>query len=212
MNSRQISLAVFVVASSLAVAACGGSGSGTASAPGSTTATTTVAGAAGAQTAFRECLKQHGVDLPAGFGNRAPGDRPNGGSGPPGGGPGGFPGGGSGFPGGGPGGFPGGAAGGKFQKALEACRGSLPAGGFGGGRGGANPQQLEAYLSCLRDHGVKVPARTPGTTPGTASGSAPRGNPALRAVQNDPKFAAANKTCRPLLPTFGSANTTTTAG
>jgi len=31
-------------------------------------------------------------------------------------------------------------------------------------------------------------------------------------VRNDPKFAGANKTCRPLLPTFGGTPTTTTAG
>jgi hypothetical protein len=28
-------------------------------------------------------------------------------------------------------------------------------------------------------------------------------------VRNDPKFAAANQTCRALLPTFGSTTTTT---
>ena len=203
-------VAAFVAGSSLLVAACGGSGSGAASASGSTTST--VAGGAAAQTAFRDCLKKQGVTLPAGFGDRGPGSRPGGGSGPAGGPPGGFAGG-SGAPGGRFGGFAGGAGGQKFQKAFQACRGTLPAGGFRGGRGG-DPQALQAYLSCLRDHGVNVPAFTRPSTP-PAGGSGPvgpngRGQSALRAVRNDPKFAAANKTCRPLLPTFAGGSTTST--
>ena len=71
-------------------------------------------------------------------------------------------------------------------------------------------------MSCLRDHGVKIPALTRPSTPSSTPGSTPagpngRGSSALRAVRNDPKFAAANKTCRPLLPTFGGTTSTTTA-
>ena len=65
----------------------------------------------------------------------------------------------------------------------------------GGSGGGANAQAFQAYMSCLRDHGVTVPTTTPGSTP--------RGRPGgrLGRVRNDPKFAAANKTCQALLPT-----------
>jgi hypothetical protein len=86
------------------------------------------------------------------------------------------------------------------QQAFAACRSKLPTGG-GFGRG-ANPQAFQAYLSCLGDHGVTVPTTTAGSTPrGAGSG--------LAGVRSDPKFATANKTCAPLLPTFGSTTTTT---
>jgi hypothetical protein len=87
----------------------------------------------------------------------------------------------------------------KLQAAFKACGGTP--GGFPGG-GAANSKAFTAYLSCLRDHGVTVPTSTSGAQPG--------GPGALNAVRNDPKFAAANKTCQALLPTRGS--TTTTAG
>jgi hypothetical protein len=98
-----------------------------------------------------------------------------------------------------PGSLPGGANQQKFQAAIQACGGTL--GGFGGpGAGGS--KAFTAYLSCLRDHGVNVPT----TTTGPAAGPG-----ALNAVRNDPKFAAANKTCQSLLPAAG-ATTTTTSG
>lgn len=86
------------------------------------------------------------------------------------------------------------------QSAFAACRSKLPSGGgFGGG---ANSQAFTAYLSCLGDHGVTIPTTTSGSTAGG------RGS-GLGAVRNDPKFASANKTCAPLLPTSGSTTTTT---
>ena len=110
--------------------------------------TTTAAGATGQQSAFRDCLQKHGVTLPAGFGEWRPARwRP--------------------------------------ARRWPACRRDarfaavgLVAGRRGStevaerdrrraaalaggerlpGRGGANSQALQAYMSCLSDHGVTVP-------------------------------------------------------
>jgi hypothetical protein len=185
----------------LALAGCGG-GSAKAS-TGTTPTTTTPGGGRGFESAaFTTCLKQHGVTLPNGFG----GGRRRGGSGLPGGpgGPGPIGGSGRRF------GFLGGGAGlsAEQQAALTACRSKLPNGGrFGGGgfAGGANATQLKAYLSCLSDHGVKVPT----TTSVPAGGSGPRRfvNP-LAHLRNDPHFAAASQQCAPLAPTRGTRTPT----
>jgi hypothetical protein len=87
-----------------------------------------------------------------------------------------------------------------MQAAFKAC------GGTGFPRGGApNRQAFAAYFSCLSDHGVTVPTSTSTSTSGVPAG----GPGALNEVRNDPKFAAANKTCQALLPTAGSTTTTT---
>ena len=162
---------MFAIGASLVVAGCGGSTPATSASP-----TTTASGASGAGglSALRTCLSQHGVDLPAGF-------RQGGGTGN-----------------GTPGSRPAGGDRQKFQAAIKACGGTP-----GGGRGGAggNAQALTAYLSCLGDHGVKVPTATSGSQAG-------RG--ALSTVRTDPNFTAANTACRALLPTGGSTTTTTT--
>jgi hypothetical protein len=167
---------VFAIAASLGVTACGGSGP---AATGSASpSTTSGASGSGGLSSLRTCLSKHGVELPAGFGQGArpaggaPGSRPSGGA---------------------PRSLPAGVDQQKFQAAIQAC------GGFGGG-GGGNAQALSAYLSCLGDHGVKVPTSTSGS-------QADRG--ALSAVRSDPNFAAANTTCRTLLPTGASRTTTT---
>ena len=179
--------AVFV----LVLAGCGGSSSPSSAASATTTPTTTKGSSSAQQSAFRECLSKQGVTLPAGLGNGGPG----GNGAPPEGGP---PTGDT--PGGPPGSLPAGG-GEKFQKAMQACGNLAPAGGFGGG-GNRNPEALKAYTSCLSDHGVTVPTSTSGSTPGRPGGE-------LGALRSDPKFAAANKVCRPLLPSFGSTPTTT---
>ena len=200
MNSRLLWFCAIAISAPVALAACGGGSSGSAS---SSTSTSSPAGRGAQSSAFTACLKQHGVTLPAGgFGN---------GGGPGGGGPGGP----SGPP---PNGFrpPGGTGGGgrpsisipgvsqqDVQAAFSACQSKLPNGGrFGGG--GANAQDLQAYTSCLGDHGVKVP------TPG--SGAQPGGPAGLGALRSDPKFAAANKVCAALLPAAGGSTTTTAGG
>jgi hypothetical protein len=173
--------------------------------PAFAASTTTTTPRSKALSAYRSCMKAHGVNLP----NRRP---PGGGSGGTfggggaAGGNGGNGGSGAGDGGGGGGGFGGGRSGGgfvprnlpkgvslkKYQAAQKACASKLPAGGFG--FGGRNTPQFQAYLSCLRDHGVKVPA-----------------NGGLRALnRNDHTFQAANQTCGVLLPSRPGAPSSTT--
>jgi hypothetical protein len=195
MSNRLGGLTALACSAGFLLAACGGGG---AKANASSTSSTN---GAGDRSAFTSCLKDHGVTLPASGFTPPAGGGANGG-GPPGGG---APGGG--VPGGngnsGPQFSIPGVSNDKLQAALSACRSKLPnGGGFGGG---ANSQAFQAYTSCLRDHGVTVPTTTPGSTP-TDSGAGGQ----LGALRNDPKFAAANKTCQALLPVRNGNTTTTT--
>ncbi|MEZ0092771.1 hypothetical protein [Streptacidiphilus sp. EB129] len=134
--------------------------------------------------AYRQCLSQHGVTLPTGRpsghrsgapGNGTPGARPSGGYG------GGY----------GGGGFGGASADPATQAAMQACASLRPKGGFGGGRGGGNLNStaMAAFSSCMKDHGITLPA-----TGG------------LRALNTtDPKTAAAYAICKALLPTRSPA-------
>jgi hypothetical protein len=179
-----------LLAAGLVLAACGGSSHPTSAAP-TTTSTTVAGGRGGALVAFRSCMSSHGVTLAT---------RPRGASGapsttpgetrPPGGGGGGF----------GGGNFanryntpPAGVDPTKYKAALAACRSKLPT-----GTGNAlNSSAFQAYRSCLKDHGVTLPA-----TGGAGSIN-----------RSDPKVQAAMKTCQPLLPAggFGRSTSTTTA-
>jgi hypothetical protein len=171
MTHRRWMLAL-TAATLLGSAGCGGSG-GAAAQPS--------ASASAGFSAYADCLRGQGIAVPEGFGS----DRPSGGprpgrSGYPSGRPTAFP---SGRPSVRPSGQPGGRFGelrptgvddATWQKAQEACRGSLPtrrtgASGAPGGRGGN-----AAYRNCLADHGVQL---------------APGLNTA------DPLVAAAMKTC-----------------
>ena len=176
-------------------------------------ATAALASPAGAQTPprpnakafekYRTCLAKHGVKLPKNSGG-FPGGGPPGGSLPGGATPGGSsPSGGT--PPSGPAAEMVGARGGRCPKASarrsstsaqKACRSKLPNGGRGGGPGGGS-EAFQAYLSCLRDHGVKVPE--PGKN---GSNRPPSFDP------NDPTFAAANQTCGVLAPNGGVTPTT----
>ena len=78
----------------------------------------------------------------------------------------------------------------KYTAAYNTCKSKLPT-----GNGGAfNNTAFQAYLSCLKDHGVTINANN------------------FRSVnRNDPKVQAAMSTCRPLLPQgFGRGGSTTT--
>ncbi len=139
------------------------------------TTTTTTPSPGAAISAFRACMTKHGVKLA----QRRPGA-----GGPPTSGAGGDTGGGS--AGGGTGGGRFGRAGGgfdptkvpanlpkgvtakKYLAAVKACKSKIPKGGFG--FGGANRGQFQAYLSCLRDHGVTIPQGGSGSG-GSGSGS-----------------------------------------
>jgi hypothetical protein len=149
---------------------------------------------------YRTCMKNHGVKLPKNSG--VPGGGPPGGSLPDGGPPndsnGAPP---SGPPTDGNGGaptssLPKGVSQKKVDKAQKACRSKLPKGARGGPGGGS--EDFQAYLSCLRDHGVDVPE--PGKN---GSNGPPSFDP------NDPTFAAANETCGALAP--NGVTTTTQA-
>jgi hypothetical protein len=142
-------------------------------------------------TAYRNCLSQHGVSLPSG------------GSG---GGGGGF--GGGGFGGGG---FGGGGSGGEsstFQKAAAACaslRPSFGSGGSGGGFGGSGGgffTAIQAFRTCMSDHGEPVPTTRPSSPPTAGSSSADRFLNGLN--PSNSKVAAALKACESKLPSFGS--------
>jgi hypothetical protein len=129
-------------------------------------------------------MKVHGVKMtlpkipggPSGNGNGAPAGGvtpPTGGNAPSGA-----------FPGGGLGGAkPKGVSTKKYNAAQKACADKLPSFGAGGPNG-QNSQDFQAYLSCLTDHGVKVPT----------SGGLQNLDP------NDTTFQEANKTCGALLP------------
>lgn len=173
-------LAIAAPVAALSLAGCGGGGDN-----GSATATNASA-SGGDVNAFRDCMKQHGVDLPDNIGlGDGQGQPPTGGQ-PPGD----VSGDGQPF-----GNDP------KLQKAFEACRDKAPAGGFGGAR---NSQAFQAYTSCLRDHGVDVP--DPSTSTSTSTGQS---SPPPTFDRNDPKVAAANEACKALLPTPTTTTSTT---
>jgi len=213
-----------LVAAGLVLAACGGSSGGSAgantTAPAAST-TTTLGGARGAGfgaalTAFRTCMSGHGITItvPTGRTNAnggpsstTPGEtRPARGAGG-----GGLGGGGGGFGGGFANRFataPAGVDATKYATAYADCKAKLPTGAANGGL--QNNSAFKAYVSCLLDHGVKLPTTSTtvagGTTPTTATGTTP-----TTFNRNDPKVQAAMKTCRPLLPTRGAGTSTTTS-
>lgn len=169
-------LAIATAAVAFSLAGCGGSG-------GNDSAAATNTSTAGGDTdAFRDCLKEHGVDLPDDFGQGGPGQGqpPAGGQAPTG-----PPSGGQPF-----GDDP------ELQEAFNACQDQAPAGTVGGA---PDSQALQAYTSCLRDHGVDIPDQSTSTSTGQST-TPPTFD------RNDPDFAAASEACQALLPT----TTTTT--
>jgi len=178
-----------LLAAGILLAACGGGSTHSASASTAPTTTTTPGGRGrgAALIAFTSCMRTHGVTLATrprarngSTSSTTPGDtRPRGG------------GGGFGFGGNFANRFntpPAGVDPTKYKTALTACRSLLPTAGL------PNNSAFQAYRSCLKDHGVTLPATG-------SSGTINR---------NDPKVQAAMKTCRPLLPAQGAGRSTTT--
>ncbi len=127
-----------------------------------------------AMKAYTDCLSQHGVTLPSG---RPTGVRP---SGSPGAGGGGYG-----------GGFGGASADPSRKAATQACASLRPQGnGQGRGGGGFNSTAMQAFVSCMKDHGVTVPATGGIRSLNTA----------------DPATADAFKICQPLMPARSSAD------
>ncbi len=162
-------------------AGCGLIGSPTAATSGSSSSSSS-SGASGSsspsRSAYLNCLRQHGVNIPTA--------RPTPGSG--------------GFAGGSGGGFAGGSA---FTQARQACASLRPSGGFGGGFGGGEfASAIQAFRSCMSSHGVTIPTTRPTAPPTSAPSASDRFLNGLD--PGNPKVAAALSACRPKLPSFQS--------
>jgi hypothetical protein len=142
MASRRIAATVVAGAAVLLAAACSGSGSGPTgggqAAPG---------GGNAAFTAYVDCLRRNGVTVTMPSGrprvrpSGSPRPRPSGSAGS------------REFPGGGFFGKPPGVDDATWQKAQAACATLRPSFGPGAGR---NNGAYQAYVNCLRDHGVRA--------------------------------------------------------
>jgi hypothetical protein len=135
---RRAPLIFTALAASCLIAACGSASSSSSTTRSSSAAASTSATANGARgnlSAFRNCLKQHGVTLPT----RRPGSRPPAGTG-------------GGFFGGGAGGGGFAARNPKLAAAVRAC------GGFRGGRRlRLSHAAIANYVACVRQHGYHLP-------------------------------------------------------
>jgi hypothetical protein len=213
-EQKRARLFVSLAALSLIVlAGCGGGGSNAAASPAGTATDSASSGVPAEMEPYAACLKQHGVDLPAGGrfqGGGAGGQAGAGGQGGQGGAP--------------PGSFqlgqsqtstasstgsseaspPPSIDRSKFEAARQACADLLPEGaaafggpGFGPGGGatggGANASAFNAYRSCMSDHGVTIPE---------GQGNQPAQPPAS-IDRNTDSFKAANDVCSSLLPNGG---------
>ncbi|MGZ4331302.1 MAG: hypothetical protein ACXVXL_25270, partial [Solirubrobacteraceae bacterium] len=151
LTPRASQTALVLVALATLVAGCGSSSSTSSSASTSASAASSTGRAK-----LAACLKQHGITLPAGRpgAGAPPGGAPGAGAGNP---PADVPGGGTGTTPGGrpPGGFFGGPGGNsKFRAALKACGANFPAGGR---RGAFTRQNIQKYVTCVRQHGYNLP-------------------------------------------------------
>jgi hypothetical protein len=202
---RQLALALLVLAAGVCIAACGsssGSSSSTTTAASGTPAASTTPGST-SRAKLEACLKQHGVTLPSGFGQRR-----NGGGPPPGGG-GGF------FGGGGSGSGTGSASGqtnrsrffnSKTAAAFKAC-GAQFGGRFGAGgrRFRLSHTKINQYVACVRKNGYDLPNPN-------FSGKGPI-FPAN--IRTNKQFQAASKKCQSILvspPPSGSGGSTGASG
>ncbi len=167
--ARLAGVAAILALVALILAACGGSGASTAS------SSTSPAGIS----AYLNCLRQHGVNVPTAPPTAAPG---SGGFG------GGF--GGAGF----------GSGNSTFQQAAQACASLRPSGGFGHGFGGGFASALQAFRSCMSSHGEPIPTTQPTSPP--AAGSAPIDRVLNGLNPSNPSVAAALKACESELPSF----------
>ena len=191
----QASIAIAATATAAGVlAACGGS---TGTTPAAASTPTSASSSSGnGNSAYLDCLRQHGANIPTSFPsrtrptNRPTGVRPSGGFG--------------GFGGGGGGGFFGQSQSPQMQAAMQACVSVRPTGGFGGFGGARGGTQLVAFRNCMTQQGVTIPTTRPTAFP-TATSSANRVDRYLGGLDpNDPKVAAALKICSPLLPSPGA--------
>jgi hypothetical protein len=181
---------VLLVSVALLAAGCSsGTKVAATSKPAAGTTTTTAGNGGGAAfQAYRDCLKQHGIDLPAGTGRGFGGQSPDG-TPPP-----------TGSTPRTPRSLPPGVDQQTFDAAQTACADKRPAGGFRGFGGGANAAAFAAYASCMKDHGVTIPTRGAG---GGTTTSVPQAPPPT-VDRSSPQFQAANQICSALLPQPGA--------
>jgi hypothetical protein len=187
-----IGVAVLAIVAALAIAGCGGSSSsGSSSTSGgsgseeSGASSSTEAPAQGPghfeiSEEARTCLKEHGLEPPAG------GKPPAGEGGPP------------------AGGF--GGAGGKgaeLKEAFEACgvEGPMGKGAPGGAptNSAAFRTSVKEYVTCVRENGYEMPEPN-------LSGEGPIFNKS-EVNQEDPKFKAASEKCESILHSAGGGST-----
>ncbi len=192
---KKFTLPVACVLACCLLAACGSSSSSSSSS--SAAASGSSGPASATRTKFVECLKQHGVTVPArpgGFLGRRPG---SGGGGTSGGGGSGAPYGGGSAGGGAPGagGIFGGGGGSrnrfqanpKLQAAFKACAADLPARRFRFNPA-ARRTLITNFVKCVRQHGYNLPQ------PNFSGG------PVFpRKIETNAKFKAASKACAHLL-------------
>lgn len=178
-TTRRATLSATIIATgALLLSGCSSSSAGT-SAQAAPSASASASGGAQQSDAYQQCLSQHGVKAPSG----RPSGRP------------------SGAPGGGrPSGQPGGGFGGgrsadpAFQQAAQACASLRPQ---GDGDGPAGASAINAFTSCMKDHGVVLPSASPGS----------KGNALGDLSTSDTKTAQAYTACKALLPTGQPAAT-----
>lgn len=184
-TTRRATVALLVLVASALLSACGSSSSSSTTSAAAAGSNTTASGTSTAsRTAFRDCLKAHGVTLPnrrPATGTRPPGGTPGAGGTPPG------------IFGAGGGGNGGPRAGGfaarnpKLAAALKACGGGRFLGA--GRRFRLSRAAITKFVTCVRQHGYNLPAPN-------FSGKGPV-FPAN--IRSNPKFVSASKACANLL-------------
>jgi len=155
----------------LAVLLVAGCGSATAAAPAASSAATPKASPG--ITAYLDCLRQHGVNVPTTRPSARPTARPSGA-----------------FPSPNP----------SMAAARTACASLRPKNGFGG-FGGQFAAEFQAFRSCMSAQGEAIPTTRP-TAPPTPAPS-PGADRFLNGLNpSNPKVAAALKVCQAKLPKF----------
>ncbi len=179
-QGRFVSAAAAVCGIAMLTAGCGLIGSSTASSSNSSNSSNSSSSSrssSSGRSAYLDCLRQHGANIPTA--------RPTPGSG--------------GFGGGGFGGSGFGGGNSTFAQARQACASLRPSGGFGGG---AFASAIQAFRSCMSSHGVTIPTTRPTAPPTSAPSGADRFLNGLN--PGNPQVAAALSACQSKLPSFPS--------
>ena len=82
---------------------------------------------------------------------------------------------------------------------LAACGGSKAPAGAAAGSSSGGLAQLESYAKCMRSHGISD-FPDPTTSPGGGAAIETHGGPGSDLDRNNPRFKAANQSCKSVLP------------